>query len=87
MRDACGLAGRSGSGHRCGIAHLTRSNTGDITAADLRGDVELATGKGPCPGDGIAGTAISGSFRLKEAQHALRAVRRPRRHDPTVGLA
>ena len=46
MRDACGLPGRSGGGHRCGGAHLASGGMGDETAAGLS-DAKLATGKGP----------------------------------------
>ena len=46
MRDACGLPGRSGGGHRCGSAHLTSGGMSDETAAGLS-DAKLATGKGP----------------------------------------
>jgi hypothetical protein len=46
MRDACGLPGRSGSGHRSGSAHLTSRGMGDETAAGLS-DAKLATSKGP----------------------------------------
>ncbi len=46
MRDACGLPGRSGGGHRCGTAHLTSGGVSDETAARLC-DAKLATSKGP----------------------------------------
>jgi hypothetical protein len=46
MRDACGLPGRSGGGHRCGSAHLTSGGMSDETAAGLS-DAKLATRKGP----------------------------------------
>jgi hypothetical protein len=46
VRDACGLPGRSGGGHRCGSAHLTSGGMSDETAAGLF-DAKLATGKGP----------------------------------------
>jgi hypothetical protein len=46
MRDACGLPGRSGGGHRCGSAHLTSGGMSDETAAGLS-DAKLATSKGP----------------------------------------
>jgi hypothetical protein len=46
VRDACGLSGRSGGGHRCGSAHLTSGGMSDETAAGLS-DAKLATGKGP----------------------------------------
>jgi hypothetical protein len=45
MRDACGLPGRSGGGHRCGSAHVTSGGMSDETAAGLS-DAKLATGKG-----------------------------------------
>src|SRR4051794_32060805 len=46
MRDARGLPGRAGGGHRCGTAHVTSSGVSDETAAGLR-DAKLATSKGP----------------------------------------
>jgi hypothetical protein len=60
-----GLAGRSG-GRRCrGSFHVTGSATGDKPAADLFGNAKLATSKGPCPGDRVAGAAIPWSLRLE----------------------
>ena len=46
VRDACGLPGRSGGGHRCGSAHLTSGGMSDETTAGLP-DAKLATSKGP----------------------------------------
>ena len=46
VRDACGLPGRSGGGHRCGRAHLTSGGMSDETAAGLS-DAKLAASKGP----------------------------------------
>ncbi len=45
VRDACGLPGRSGGGHRRGSAHLTSGGMSDEPAAGLS-DAKLATGKG-----------------------------------------
>jgi hypothetical protein len=45
MRDARGLPGRSGGGHRCGSADVTSGGMSDETAAGLS-DANLATGKG-----------------------------------------
>jgi hypothetical protein len=45
MRDACGLPGGSGGGHRCGSAHITSGGMSDETAAGLS-DAKLAPGKG-----------------------------------------
>ena len=86
VSDACRLAGRSGGGHRCGVAHLARSDTRDKTAADLPCDVKLATRKGARPGDRIAGAAVTWGFRLEESQYPRRAVCRPRRHNPPLGF-
>ena len=83
MRDACGLPGCSGGGHRCWSAHVTSGGVSDETAAGLC-DAKLAARKGPEPGDGITGAAIPRSFRLERSQHPLRAVRRPNRDDPPV---
>jgi hypothetical protein len=47
VRDGCGLSGRPGGGHRCGIAHLTSRGAVDETAPDLFRGTELATGEGP----------------------------------------
>jgi hypothetical protein len=87
VRNGCGLAGRSGGGHRCGSAHLARSRTGDEPAADLRCDVKLATSERACPGDRITRAAVPRSFCLEEPEHPLRAVCRPRRDDPPVSFA
>ena len=59
----------------------------DETAADLLGDVKLATSKRTCPIDGITGAAIPRGFRLEQSQHTLRTVRRPHRDNPPVSLA
>jgi hypothetical protein len=57
----------------------------DETAAGLC-DAKLATSKGPQPGDGVAGAAITWSFRFEQPQHPLCAVRRPHRNDPPVSF-
>jgi hypothetical protein len=46
MRDACGLPGRSGGGHRCGSTHPTSGGMSNETAAGLS-DAKRATRKGP----------------------------------------
>ena len=46
MRDAGGLPGGSGGGHRCGSAHLASGGMSDETAAGLC-DAKLATSKRP----------------------------------------
>jgi hypothetical protein len=46
MRDACGLPGRSGGGHRCGRAHPTSGGMSDETAASLC-DAKLDTSEHP----------------------------------------
>jgi hypothetical protein len=86
MRDARGLPGRSGGGHRCRSAHLTSGGVSDETAAGLS-DAKLATSKGAKPGDGVTGAAIPRSFRREQSQHPLRAVRPPHRDDPPVSFA
>ncbi len=86
VRNACGLAGRSRGGHRCGSAHLTSGATADEPSADLLCDAQLATGKGAGPGDGITGTGIPRSFRFEQSQHVLGAVRRPPSDDSPVGF-
>ena len=58
----------------------------DETAAGLL-DAELATSKGPQPGDGITGAVILWSFCLEQSQHPLRTVRRPHGDDPPVSFA
>jgi hypothetical protein len=55
-------------------------------AADLTCGVKFATSEAAGPGDGIAGTAISRSFRLEQSEHPLRAVGRPYRDDPPVSF-
>jgi hypothetical protein len=85
MRDACGLPGGSGGGHRCGSAHLASGGMSDETAAGLS-DAKLATGKGSYPRDGITGAAVPRSYRLEQSQHSLGAVRCPHRDDPPVGF-
>jgi hypothetical protein len=86
MRNGCGLSRRSRSGHRCGTTHLTSRATTDETATNFPRDVKFTTGKRPCPGDGITGTAIPRSFGVEESQHALRTVSSPHRNDPPVSL-
>jgi hypothetical protein len=61
--------------------------TSDEPTADLACDAKLATGKGARPGDRISRTAVMGSFGLEQSQYSFRAVRRPRRDDPTFSLA
>lgn len=86
VSDGGGLPGRScGSGRR-GAAHLACSATSDEAAADLFRDIKLATGKRARPGNGIARTAVTLSFRLKQPEHSFGAVRRPRGDDPTVSF-
>ena len=85
MAAAC--PGRSCGSGCSRSAHLTCSATADETAADLFGYAKLATGKGTRPGDGIARTAVTWSFRLKKPQHSFGAVRRPRGDDPTFSFS
>lgn len=86
VRDACGLSGRSGGGHRGGNAHLTSGRMSDETTAGLS-DAKLAPSKSPKPGDRITRTAVPRSFPLEQSQHPLRAVRRPHRDDPPLSFA
>jgi hypothetical protein len=87
VRDGSGLPGRSGGSGRSRSTDITCSAASDETAADLCGDVKLATRKGARPGDGIARTAITRRFRLEQPDHSFGAVRRPCRDDPTFGFA
>jgi len=89
MRDACGLAGCSGGGHRPWSGDLAGGGVSGAQAGEAAGlfDAQLAIGKGPQPRDGITGAAIPRGFRLEESQNPLRAVRRPRREDPTISFA
>jgi hypothetical protein len=64
--DACRLPGRSGGGHRCGVADLTGGAGGDEAAADLPGNAKLATREGASPGDRLTRAAVSRSFRLEQ---------------------
>ena len=64
MRDACGLPGRSGGGHRRGSAHLTGGGMSQQAAAGLP-DAKLAARKGPQPSNRVTGAMISRSFRLE----------------------
>ena len=85
--NGCGLPGCLGGSGRRRSGNLTRGGASEEATPDLVRDIELATGKSPRPGDGIAGTAITWSFRFEQPQHALRAVRRPPGDDPPVSLA
>ena len=79
---------RGTSGGRCGgSSHVTSGAISNKSAADLLGDVKLATSEGPRPCDCLTRAGIARSFRLEQPQHALRAVCCPRRDDPPVGLA
>ena len=86
VRNGHRLAGSLGGGHRGGGRHVTGSATGK-SAADLIGDVNLPASERPRPGDQVTGAVISRSFSLKQCQHPLRAVRRPRSDDPPINFA
>jgi hypothetical protein len=87
VSDGSGLPGRSCRCDRSRSAHFTRSATPGEPAADLSGNAKLATGEPASARDRIAGTAVIWSFRLEQPEHAFRAVRCPRRDDPTLGCA
>jgi hypothetical protein len=87
VSDGSGLPCCSSGGGRSRSAHRACSPTSDEAAADLGCDAKLATGKGARPGDGISRTAVAGSLGLEQCEHSFRAVRRPRRDDPTFSLA
>lgn len=86
MRDACGLPGRSGGGHRCRITDLTSSDTTNEPATDLLRDIKFAAGKGACPGDRITRAAITRSLRFEQSQHPVCAIGCPRRDDSPVSF-
>jgi hypothetical protein len=85
--DGRGLPRGSGGRGSGGSVHLTSGAATDEPPADLFGDMELATSERPRPGDCVPGAAVLWSFRLEQAQHALSAVRRPRRDHPPVAFA
>jgi hypothetical protein len=87
MWDGRGLSGRSGGGRCRGSADLASGAAILKTAADLFCDAKLAAGKGSRAGDRVSGAAIRRGFCLEQSQHPLRAVRRPSRHDPSIGFA
>ena len=86
VRDGGGLSCCASGGGRGRSAHLAHSPTPDEAAADLACDAKLATGKGARPGDGNSRTAVTWSFGLEQSERSFRAVRRPRRDDPTFSL-
>ena len=87
MSDTRSLPRRLGGRHRRGAAHFTSGGIPDETAADQVCDAKLTTSKGPSPRDRITGASIPASLRLEQAQHPLRATRRPQRNNPPVGFA
>ena len=86
MRDGCGLSGRSSGRRGCRSAYLARWDATCETAADSLCYVKLAACESPRPDDQITRTAIPWSSRLKDLQHVLCAIRRPRGDGPPVGF-
>jgi hypothetical protein len=62
MGNGGGLSRGFGSGHRCGIVHVTRGAVADEAAADLLRNVTLTTGKGLRSPDRLTGTVIARSL-------------------------
>ena len=60
-----GLPRGSGGCRGGGRPHVSGGAAADEPSADLFGDIELATGKGPRPRDCVPGAAILWSFRLE----------------------
>ena len=87
MSDRGSLPGCSRGSDRSRSAHLTRSSTLSEAPADLPRNVKLASGKRSCPRDGVPGPIVDWSFRLEDPEHTFRAVRCPRRDDPTFDFA
>ncbi len=87
MGNGSGLSRGSGGCDSGGSPHVTSGAATDEPAADLLGDIKLATSEGSRPGDCVPGAAILWSLRLEQRQHPLGAVRRPRRDDPPVAFA
>lgn len=87
MENRRGLPRGSGGCCCCGSVHVLSGAATDKSAADLLGDIKLATSEGSCPGDRVTGPAILWSFRLEQAQHPLCAVCCPHRDDPPIGFA
>lgn len=87
VADAYGLTGGPGSRGGCGRTHLAGRHAADEAAADLLGNVQLATGERPSAGDGRARTIVSGSFGLEQHQDPLCAIGRPGGDKAPVGFA
>jgi hypothetical protein len=86
VRDRSSLPSCSCGGDRNRSAHLTRNSTCGEAAADRCRDAKLATGKRARARDGIVGTTVMWSCCLKQSEHVFRAIRSPRRNDPTFGF-
>jgi hypothetical protein len=85
--DACRLPGHPRGGHCHRSADVTGGTTAHKAAADLFGDVKLAPGKSARPGNRVTRTAVPGGLGLKQRQHPLRTVGRPRGHDSPLVFA
>jgi hypothetical protein len=87
MGSAHSLPGGSSGGYRCRNGDLTSGSVSREAKSARRPDARLAAGEGAEPGDRFAGAAIPRGFGLEEAQHPLRAVRRPHGDELPVSLA
>jgi hypothetical protein len=85
--NGSGLARCARGSRGCKGSDLTRGAPGNESVSYSLGHAKLTTGEGAGSRDRVAGAAIARSFRLKQAQHPLRAVRSPRCDDPPVGFA
>jgi hypothetical protein len=82
-----GLSGRPSGRCRCRGLHFTRWDAINEAAADSLCDVKLAARENPRPGGSDHEGGYPWSRRLKNLQHVLCAIRRPRRDGPPVGFA
>lgn len=86
VRNRCGLRRRS-DGRGCVWAQISSGASRNEPAANLLGDIELAARERSRSSNGVASTAVFGSFRFDETQHPLRTIGRPPGHDPPLGFA
>ncbi len=87
MRDGSSLPGCPGGSDGSWTAHITSCATSDEAAADLFGDIKLATRKCTRPGDRLPRAAVVWSFGLEQRQDSFRAVCCPPGDNPTLGFA
>jgi hypothetical protein len=87
MSNGCGLPGCSGGADGRMRPHVTGGITAPEPMPDRVGNIQLTTREGPRASDCGTRTAVLRGLRLKQPQHALGAVRCPRRNELSVNQA